>query len=929
MRSTALVGVALALAACSGSGGPVVLGLAGPFGQPRGASMLKAAQLAVNQINAKGGLRGRPLELRVADDSGSEDVAVRIAAQLYADPAVVAVIGHLSSGTTLAAARVYGAGATPVVMISPSASSPDLSGISPYVFRVCPSDLQHGPHLARFALQVLGARRAGIIYVNNDYGRGVRRTFAAEFARLGGTVVEADPYVPTTPSLEPYLSHMRRGGVDVLLLAAERPGAELALRGCMVTAVEGRPDRDRSGRPARRRRPAVVRVPAGPARRAQRGVRHGLRARVSGRATGPSRRRRLRCRVSAGARRRRGRRRPAGDSGLPGGGGSRPGGVRRSDGHDRVRHERGRPGEVGGDRRGARRTARRPSGAVMRGPLDTIRARILLGLVLLMAGLVATAIGGATMLRRVRRATADELAALRTSTEIGSGLVTSVLEEIRAAEQYLATPGTDARRLFDASAEEAFDYERRLAALGGLVVEDRLAINRLRHLHATIETEYAIAHALTDLGRQAEAVARVSAVRPQAAELTRLVRDLSRRQADKATQAAERLAADSIDRERKLWVLVVSLLLVGFFLSRYTLQSVQGPLGRLVTAAERFGGGDLRPVTTGEMPREFRLLAEAMQRMGDRLRHIVGDVIGESDRIAGSAGDLSAVSEQLAASSSQVSTAMGEISSGADEQRAALGSMGTGIEELRKATAEMAEAADRAAQLGEEIRTVAERHRGDVAAAGSALLDVREVVQTTSKQVAQLAELSASIDDFVELIKRISSQTNLLALNAAIEAARAGEHGKGFAVVAEEVRQLADESARAAEEVTRTTALIREQMEDVTATMTVGQAKVRGIESVAEGAARGLAEIATAVELVEQAAARVRLSAQANRETTTRLQQKAEQVGGRATAHAASAQQVTAATQQQGASTQEMAAAAGGLLQAAEKLRGLVRGFRV
>jgi len=565
----------------------------------------------------------------------------------------------------------------------------------------------------------------------------------------------------------------------------------------------------------------------------------------------------------------------------------------------------------------------------MRGPLDTIRARILLGLVLLMAGLVATAIGGATTLRRVRRATADELAALRTSTEIGSGLVTSVLEEIRAAEQYLATPGTDARRLFDASAEEAFDYERRLAALGGLVVEDRLAINRLRHLHATIETEYAIAHALTDLRRQAEAVARVSAVRPQAAELTRLVRDLSRRQADKATQAAERLAADSIDRERKLWVLVVSLLLVGFFLSRYTLQSVQGPLGRLVTAAERFGGGDLRPVTTGEMPREFRLLAEAMQRMGDRLRHIVGDVIGESDRIAGSAGDLSAVSEQLAASSSQVSTAMVEISSGADEQRAALGSMGTGIEELRKATAEMAEAADRAAQLGEEIRTVAERHRGDVAAAGSALLDVREVVQTTSKQVAQLAELSASIDDFVELIKRISSQTNLLALNAAIEAARAGEHGKGFAVVAEEVRQLADESARAAEEVTRTTALIREQMEDVTATMTVGQAKVRGIESVADGAARGLAEIATAVELVEQAAARVRLAAQANRETTTRLQQKAEQVGSRATAHAASAQQVTAATQQQGASTQEMAAAAGGLLQAAEKLRGLVRGFRV
>ncbi|HZI22154.1 MAG TPA: ABC transporter substrate-binding protein [Gemmatimonadales bacterium] len=213
----------------------MVIGLAGPFSQPRGASMLRGAQLAVNQINARGGVRGRTLELRVADDSGNEDTAVRVAGALYADPAVVAVVGHLASGTSLAAARVYGGGSDPVAMISPSASSPELSGISPWVFRVCPSDLQHGPELARYAWQALGARRAGIIYENDDYGRGVRSTFAAEFTHLGGTVVEADPYVATTASLEPYLSRMRRGagaggGVDVLLLAGERPGAELALR---------------------------------------------------------------------------------------------------------------------------------------------------------------------------------------------------------------------------------------------------------------------------------------------------------------------------------------------------------------------------------------------------------------------------------------------------------------------------------------------------------------------------------------------------------------------------------------------------------------------------------------------------------------------------------------------------------------------------
>jgi len=441
--------------------------------------------------------------------------------------------------------------------------------------------------------------------------------------------------------------------------------------------------------------------------------------------------------------------------------------------------------------------------------------------------------------------------------------------------------------------------------------------------------DYAIAHALKDLGRDGEALAQSAAVRPQAAEVTRLVRDLATRQAVKAAQVADRLAAASREREKELWLLLGGIAVVGLFLARWAMLSIHGPLSRLVTAAERFGSGDLRPVTVGEMPREFRVLAEAMQHMADRLRRIVGEVAGESDRIAGSAGDLSATSEQLAASSSEVSTAMVEISDSADHQRSALGTMGAGLEELRLAATEMAEAADRTAQLGEEIRTVADRHRGDVAAAGKALLDVREVVQTTSRQIGELAQLSAAIDDFVDLIKRISSQTNLLALNAAIEAARAGEHGRGFAVVAEEVRQLADESARAAEEVTRTTTLIREHMDEVTATMTAGQAKVRGIESIAEGAARGLAEIVAAIEQVEHAALRVRVAAQANRQTAERLKEQVEQVAGRATAHASSAEQVTAATQQQGASTQEMAAAAAHMLEAAEKLRGVVRGLRV
>ena len=561
--------------------------------------------------------------------------------------------------------------------------------------------------------------------------------------------------------------------------------------------------------------------------------------------------------------------------------------------------------------------------------LDTIRARILLGLAGLVLGLVVAAVIGAISLRTMRGAVAEELRLLRTSSEVGSGLVTTIFDEIRAAEQYLGSPSREARVQFQNAADAAFQYQKRLENLRGLAFEDRLTVNRIKQLQASIQVDYAIAHALKDLGRDPEALAHSAAVRAPASELMQLVRDLSGRQAGNAGDAAARLLEMTERREVLLWVVLALTMASGILLSILTLRSVEEPLSRLVTAAERFAGADLRPVTTGRMPREFHVLADAMRQMGERLRRIVGEVVGESERIAGSASELSAASEELAASGNEVSTAMVRISQGAEEQGTELKAMGAALEQLQLAAAEMAESAARVAQLGDEIRTVADRHRGDVSAASTVLLDVREVVETTSKQIAQLADQSAAIDDFVDLIKRISSQTNLLALNAAIEAARAGEHGHGFAVVAEEVRQLADESARAAEDVARATAAIRDQMEDVTATMAVGQAKVRGIESVAEEAAKGLAEIVVAVEHVEEAAARATVAAHANKDTTEHLRQQAQHVADRAVSHASGATEATAAAAEQGASAEELAAAANHLLQAAERLRGLVQGFRV
>jgi methyl-accepting chemotaxis protein len=208
------------------------------------------------------------------------------------------------------------------------------------------------------------------------------------------------------------------------------------------------------------------------------------------------------------------------------------------------------------------------------------------------------------------------------------------------------------------------------------------------------------------------------------------------------------------------------------------------------------------------------------------------------------------------------------------------------------------------------------------------LLDIREVVATSARQVQELSRLSEPITDFIDLIRQISSQTNLLALNAAIEAARAGEHGRGFAVVAEEVRRLADSSATAAEEVAKTVQFIRNQVRDVTETMDVGSARVHGIEAVATAAARALEDIAAAVHEVHTAASEVVREAEANRGIVAQLGERTQEVSHAATEHASASEEVTAAAEEQTASTEEMAAAAGDLLQGATRLTTLMQDFK-
>lgn len=222
----------VALAALTGCGerAPIRIGLAGPLTDPVGVPMKNAARLAVAEINAAGGVRGRPLALVEKDDFGEPDSAVVVATALYADK-VVAVVGHVWSGTTLSAAPVYNGGSDPLVELSPSSSSPDVTHAGDYTFRVCPSDEAHGRALARYAMNRLRLERGAVLYLNDEYGRGIRNTFAEEYIRLGGEITEFDPYIGNPPVIGPYIDRIVQGGqAGFLIVAGNKDEAVEVLR---------------------------------------------------------------------------------------------------------------------------------------------------------------------------------------------------------------------------------------------------------------------------------------------------------------------------------------------------------------------------------------------------------------------------------------------------------------------------------------------------------------------------------------------------------------------------------------------------------------------------------------------------------------------------------------------------------------------------
>jgi methyl-accepting chemotaxis protein len=560
---------------------------------------------------------------------------------------------------------------------------------------------------------------------------------------------------------------------------------------------------------------------------------------------------------------------------------------------------------------------------------ERIQGRLLAGLLMLVTGTIVIWSFGSYTLERFAVEVTGRMDQLYESTNLGTRLEATILDQIASGERYLVGRDAAVAQEFAQLGSQAHQLRSEYAKVQGLSAAEQMQLAQIEDVHARLEVHYALAHAQRDLGRMEAAAAGTALAMPLMTRLKDQIRGLSAGEANKMRQAAASARQAATNRQSAMLVLLIVSTLLGTYLVIITLRAINRPLQRLVVAANQFGAGDLNVRVDGRMPTELKVLAGAFTGMADRLRVVVGETVTTAEQIGASASDLSSISEQVAASSGEVSTAMVGITSGAEEQATGLRTVNDALDEMQHRAARIGESSDRVLEVSAGIATLADASRRDVERALSLLLEVKTAVQATAGEVSALERESETIESFVETIQGIARQTNLLALNAAIEAARAGEHGRGFAVVADEVRKLADGSAQAASQVAGAVKQIRRQVGGVVATMEVGTGKVAGVEEVSRSAEQAFEQITTAIQEVTIAAARVAEAATENRDAVLQADATIRGVALTAESHAASAEQVSAAAEEQSAATEEMSAASAELLNAAERLKELVAGFKV
>ncbi|WP_342513239.1 HAMP domain-containing methyl-accepting chemotaxis protein [Sporosarcina sp. FSL K6-1522] len=239
-------------------------------------------------------------------------------------------------------------------------------------------------------------------------------------------------------------------------------------------------------------------------------------------------------------------------------------------------------------------------------------------------------------------------------------------------------------------------------------------------------------------------------------------------------------------------------------------------LQKLEKAAIRVAEGNIG--TDIELPNssdEIRSVAEAFQQLVLNLRTIVGQIETNFEKTASTVDNLSVETGEAAKQADAVASTIMEISSGAEESAVAIQETAEAIEDVRLLAVEVSNRAEDSSARSKEMLEELVRTTDVFRTLVEGIRNMSTQSELSLGTIRQLDHNAQQIGEIVQLVGNIAAQTNLLALNASIEAARAGEHGKGFAVVAEEVRVLADESAKAVQGISGLVATIQTDVSKV------------------------------------------------------------------------------------------------------------------
>ncbi len=208
----------------AGEAVPFKFGLAGPMtGQyaTYGASHTAGADIAVEELNAMGGVNGGEVSYESGDDLGDPKEAVLVAQKFIDDAGVLFVNGHMFSGATLAAGPKYEEIGLP--MISPSATNPDISALGGFIWRICMTDSVQGEGLAKYTMDDLGFKKIAIMYDDGDYGRGLADTYEAAFKAAGGEVVAREQYTAGDAEFKAQLTKIKQAAPELIFLSGYYP----------------------------------------------------------------------------------------------------------------------------------------------------------------------------------------------------------------------------------------------------------------------------------------------------------------------------------------------------------------------------------------------------------------------------------------------------------------------------------------------------------------------------------------------------------------------------------------------------------------------------------------------------------------------------------------------------------------------------------